>query len=189
MLDWKILAAAFAALLVVSSVMVGGFWVGGDGGGEGNILSGILEKINELLGTSPLTGLMSSSGTESKLVRITLFGDNINLKPESPVNLSLGGTDIRNFDGEMELSEVLVLRVSGLEVSGDANNITIEGFAFGKAVFQGVDFNVEDQGLNVFADNSTLEVSDFSGKVRVFRGSVLLEGNVSMVKGNHKVIV
>jgi hypothetical protein len=181
--------AAFAALLVVSSVMIGGFWGSGDGEGEGNILSGILERINDLLGTSPLTGFMSSSEAESKLVRITLFGDNINLKPDSPVNLSLGGTDIRNFDGEMEVSEVLVLRVSGLEVSGDANNITIEEFAFGKASFSGVDFNVEDQGLNVFADNSTLDVSDFSGKAIIFRGSVLLEGNVSMVKGNNKVIV
>jgi hypothetical protein len=167
--------------------MVGGFW--GSGDGEGNIISGILEKINELLGTSPLTGLMSSSGAESKFVRITISGDSIGLKPDSPVNLSVGGTDIKGFDGEMEVSDNLVLSVSGMEISSDANNISIEGFGFGKATFSGIDFNVEDEGLNVFADNSTLEVSDFSGSVSISRSMVMLEGNVSMVKGNHKVIV
>ena len=96
---------------------------------------------------------------------------------------------MRNFNGEMEVSDSLTLSVSGLEISGSPDNITIDGFSFGKATFQGVDFNVEESGLNVFADNSTLEVSDFSGSVHVSRRMVMLEGNVTMVKGNSKVIV
>ena len=49
MFDWKILAASFAALLVVSSVLVGGFG-----------FTDILGTLSDWMGESPLSGLVTA---------------------------------------------------------------------------------------------------------------------------------
>ncbi len=183
MIDWKIIAASFASLLVVSSVLVGG-------AGSG-ILSDVMNKINEWLGTSPFTGFLSSSKTSEKSVEIFIKGEGLDLSPSSPVNISIDGVGVRNFRGEIGCRESGCRFVSdyGTEIVVDAENVSVDGFEVENAVFEGIDFNVESSGMNTIGKNGTLEVFGFRGRATFSQDSVILKGNVSLVKGNHKDLI
>jgi hypothetical protein len=69
MLDWKVLASAFIALLIVSFILLGSF---GSSGFFPNIISG----IGDLFGSSPFGDIVPSSAT-GKRVTITLYPSNL----------------------------------------------------------------------------------------------------------------
>ncbi len=187
MLDWKILAASFAALLVVSSLLIGGFGKGNGGG----IFSDLIKKVNDWLGTSPFTGFITSSAAGPKTVRIILHGEKIEISPDSPINVTVDSLKVRNFKGSVitDFSTLSFKQPSGTEFSIPLSNFTIKDAKINKAVFTGIGFTVDADDLDVSAQNGTIEISDFSGSISFQKNAVFLDGNVSLVRCNHRNII
>jgi hypothetical protein len=182
MLDWKILAASFAALLVVSSVLVGGFG-----------FSDILEKLSGWMGDSPLGGLVSAPVRNLKSANVTFYPQSFELALESS-SFAAGGAAFTDFSGtciaNLSSDELLFTQKdSDLKVSLPLTEITFEGISLGKLSLEGTDFLVTSNSLDTSGQDATLEVLDFSGRITITSKLVRMEGNVTSVKGNGKEIV
>ncbi len=68
-------------------------------------------------------------------------------------------------------------------------NITIYDIRVDKIFLDETDFSVSSNQLETTGENGTIEIFDFSGKIKFSPDSVELHGNVSMVRGNNKDIV
>ena len=182
MLDWKILAASFAALLVVSSVLVGGFGFGD-----------ILEKLREWLGESPLGGFVSTPSKTPVQVAVIIFPRSFEFSLQDS-SFTSGDTDFQGFTGTIQAnltSDLLTFSPSdtALSITMPLSNTSIGGVSIGKLSLDGVDFSVISNALDTSGENASLEVYDFSGRLTVNRELVRLDGNVTSVKGNGKEIV
>lgn len=182
MFDWKILAASFAALLVVSSVLVGGFG-----------FSDILDKLQEWMGGSPFGGFVTAPVRDSKPVAIIIFPDTFELSVDK-ASFAIGDADFQNFTGTIQAdltSDMLTChqKDTDLKVSLPLSELKIEDVSIGKLYLEDIDFNVISHSLDTHGENSTLEVNDFSGRVTILDELVRLDGNVTAVKGNGKDIV
>jgi hypothetical protein len=182
MLDWKILAASFAALLVVSSVAFGNF-------GIGDFFSGILDKLNQLLGGgSPFTGLFGRAGAGTE-VNVTLYPDSIYFDPSS-VNVTSPAASVHNFGGRLTADlagGVLYLeeKSSKLSVSFPLANATytVEGLSFQKLSLSGTRFQLRSNQSDI-SSQGNLEIQGFAGRARISGGSVVLEGNATKITGD-----
>jgi hypothetical protein len=186
MLDWKILGAAFVALLIASTVLVGG------AGGFG--LTDIFDRIVEWLKSSPFGGFFQTPLAATHEVDIMLYPGTYTLKTGSSINLSVDSTSFMEFNGDIEAdfeSKSLTFKESGTQFSirMPLQNLTIPKIKVSKIFLQSVNFLVSSDQLNTTGENATLEIADFSGELRLGPDSVMLQGNVSMVKGNSKDIV
>jgi hypothetical protein len=186
MLDWKILVAAFAALLIASTVLVGGF------GGFG--LTDIFDNIGDWLKSSPFGGFFEAPVASTHQVGITLKPEIYTLKTSSSINLSIDSIDFVDFNGNIEADfqeKTLIFTEANtpLNIKMPLQNITIHDIRVDKIFLEGTDFSVSSDQLETTGENGTIEIYDFSGEIRFSPDFVGLYGNVSMVKGNNKDIV
>ena len=182
MLDWKILAASFAALLVVSSVLVGGFG-----------FTDILDKLNEWLGGSPFGGFVAAPLRATKPVTVIFFPDYFEL-PVDGVSFRAGDADFEDFTGTLEanLSSKTISFFpgdTGFRVTLPLSDLAIDDVKIGRLSLEDMDFHVISHALDTSGENASLEVYDFSGKLSINQELVRLDGNVTAVKGNGKDIV
>jgi hypothetical protein len=182
MLDWKILAASFAALLVVSSVLVGGFG-----------FADILDSIRDWMGGSPFGGFISPTARATRQASIVIFTEYFEL-PVSGVSFSSGGTDFDGFTGTLRAnlsSGTASLSPSDTEfrVTLPLDEISIDGVDIGRLTLEDIDFHVISNDLDISGENASLEVYDFLGRLSINDELVRLDGNVTSVKGNGKDIV
>lgn len=174
MLDWKILAASFVALLVVSSVLLGGF-------GIGEFFSDLMNKIGEWLGSSPFGGFFSTPTAGTKEIDIVLYPANLSLKPDSSINVSTDAVTLTNFKGEINADfedEVLIFRESGssLTVETPLKRITIPDLQIKRLSFENIRFAVKP---NITGENGSIEIYDFLGRGTITVGTVEFQGNIS----------
>ena len=183
MLDWKILAASFAALLVVSSVLVGGFG-----------FTDLLNDLKEWIGETPFEGFISlpiDSG--SKEAAVTLYPDSFSLDVTGS-DFTANGAEFSGFTGTVAANlenGTVELSQSGSDfaVRMDLTRLVIGSVVIDQLTLEDMSFSVESNSLDTSGDNATLEILGFSGTVTLTRASVELSGNFSSVKGNGKVIV
>ena len=126
MLDWKILAASMVALLVISSLFIGG-------GGVRDSLSSILDKISEYLGTSPFSGFLTSDNNVEavgdKPVSLLLSPDTLTLNSlelentrfhiEPDLSTDEGSLSLVGFQGEA------IATPEGLQLDGTATSLRV----------------------------------------------------------------
>jgi hypothetical protein len=180
MFDWKILAASFAALLVVSSVLVGGF-------GFGDILG----KLKEWLGESPLGGFVTAPVRGSRQAEIVLTGDVLEI-PLEGTDFSIGDAEFRGYTGSIraDFPNDRLEFVSGSgSVAFPYRGLTIGDMSLGSLTLEDSDFHVLSEGLDTSAEGATLEVQGFTGSLSVGDSSITLDGNVTLIRGNGKDIV
>ncbi len=182
MFDWKILAASFAALLVVSSVLVGGFG-----------FTDILDNLNDWLGGSPFGGFVAAPVRATKPVTVILFPEYFEL-PLDGVNFSAGDTGFEDFTGTLRanLSSETVSLSPGdtlFRVTLPLSDLAIDDVKIGRLSLEDTNFHVISHALDTSGENASLEVYDFSGKLSITQELVRLDGNVTAVKGNGKDIV
>src|SRR3989338_1886438 len=173
MLDWKILAAGFVALLFVSSVVVGNF-------GLTDFVTQIVDGIQNIFGPGSFSGLAIAT-VGSKEVDLTLNPLSMTVKLDQPVDVTAGTTVLNNFQGEMELNfvdNVVTFKEgnSKLKVSVPAQKASIERLALKKVSTSGIKFLIKP---NIFSSNGSLELTDFSGRADIDVGSLRLTGNVT----------
>ncbi|UCD07067.1 MAG: hypothetical protein JSW41_04515 [Candidatus Aenigmatarchaeota archaeon] len=186
MLDWKILVAAFAALLIASTVLVGG------AGGFG--LTDIFNKIGEWLKSSPFGGFFQTPVASIHEVDVALKPKTYTLKTSSNINLSIDSINFVDFNGNIEADfqgKTLVFTEANtpLNIKMPLQNITIHDIRVDKIFLDETDFSVSSNQLETTGENGTIEIFDFYGEIRFSPDSVELHGNVSMVRGNNKDIV
>ncbi len=181
MIDWKILAASFAALLVVSSVLVGDF-------GIRDFFSGLVEKITELLGGSPF-GAFSIPGAGHAEIDLNLYPENITFQPDGPVNITSESITIENFQGSVTTGaaqESAVFEESrGFRITMQLNNnITIHGLSIGKLSVPNVKFELTSNQSRIDSESGLIELYNFAGDAVIQRNHIALKGNVSRARGD-----
>ncbi len=182
MLDWKILGASFAALLVVSSVLVGGFG-----------FTDILDTLRDWMGDSPLEGFMTSPIRSSKEASVIIYPQTFELTVNE-ASFSAGDANFTGFSGQImaDLSSgklELHQEDTDLAISLLLTTLTVDDVSMGKLSLDGIEFHVISNSLDTSGQNATLEVSDFSGRVTVTNSTVQMDGKFSSIKGNGKSIV
>jgi hypothetical protein len=188
MLDWKILVAAVAALLVASTVLVGG------SGGLDFGLGDIFGRIGEWLKSSPFGGFFQSPIASTHEVNIILHPRIYTLKTSSNINVTIDPIDLIEFSGDIKADfqeKMLIFKESGtqLNIRMPLHNMTIINIGVDRIVLTETDFVVNSGDLDISGENSTIEITDFLGEIVIDMESVTLNGNVSMVRGNNKDIV
>jgi hypothetical protein len=181
MLDWKILAASFAALLVVSSVLVGGFG-----------FQDILSKINDWMGDSPLSGLVTAPKLGSKQASITFFPKDFELTLDK-ASFTAGAVEFKAFTGTLKANltsdELDLIQEGGFRATLPLTSASIEGIPISKISLEETSFSVTSKSLETSGQGVPLEIVGFSGDVTITSEHIELNGNVTSITGNGKDIV
>lgn len=190
MLDWKILAASVAALLVASTMLVGT----SSAQNLGFDLNDFFKGIEDWLRSSPLGGLFQAPVASVYPVDIILETDHYEFRTGSDTNLTIDSINIINFNGDIIsdfLEKTIVFSQSGteLDISMPLQNLSIDNIGIDKVFLENTRFVVTYNQLDTKGENASIEITDFSGQI-IFRPSfVEMHGNVSMVRGNNKDII
>jgi hypothetical protein len=182
MFDWKILAASFAALLVVSSVLVGG-----------SGFTDIFDRLRDFLGGSPLSGLLTAPVGGSRQASVTITQDTMALALESH-GFKVYEAEFKDFSGTMNVdfgAEALAFSPSGssTQVSFPLKAMALEDIKISSLDLEETDFMVVSDGLETSGKEAGLVIRNFSGSITILEGSVRLSGNFTSIEGNGKVIV
>jgi hypothetical protein len=178
MLEWKILAAAFSALLVVSMVLVGN-------SGIKDMFGGIVGKITDWLGGNPIS--LPGGKPGSNPVTITLYPKNFTLKPEAKLNFSLGESSFENFNGEVSVDFStgkisLQEKGSSFSVSSTIQPFAIQDLKISRLQLKEMKFTVMSQS-NITSENGTLDIQNFQGVFSIGNSTVSFQGNVTKITG------
>jgi hypothetical protein len=179
LLEWKILAAIFAVLIVISGALVGStgikdFFMNSTGG------------LGDWWSEAPFGSFFSTPQKGTTKVTIRLFADNITLDMEAPVNISAGKSSISNFKGLVMFdfkgnSSEFVPSGSDIRLSTELGPTTIRDVRISKLVLKDIGFVITSENTNTTGSGDDVEILDFYGDIHV-TDHVLLDGNVSKVK-------
>jgi hypothetical protein len=181
MLEWKILAAAFSALLVISMLLVGN-------SGVKDLFGGIVGKITDWMGGTPID-LPDLPGGKSgaSQVQLTIYPRNFTLSP-GKLNLTLGESYFESFSGDVLIdfdSQKISLKEKGssFQVSSPIQPLTIQETKLAKLSYQGK-FLLQSSQSNIANENGNLDIQGFSGSFSVQNSSIVLSGNVTKITGD-----
>lgn len=181
MFDWKILAASFAALLVVSSVLVGGFG-----------FSDILGKVNEWMGDSPLEGFVTAPSLSSTPASLTFHPEAFALAVES-TDFSSGDLELTSFTGKIKANltsgELTLIQEGGFRATLPLTETTIPKVSLDSLSLESATFSVTSDSLETSGQDVSLEFTGFSGDVTMAPTHITLDGNFTSIVGNGKEII
>jgi len=177
-LEWKILAAIFAILIVLSSALTLNT-------GLKDFILGLGGNLGDLFRGSPLL----PGDTTAKVtipVEIRLSGDNISLSLDQAVNITYGGSTIENFRGTAVFnlagkSAMLLPAGSDMRISAGPGGMLIKNAKIPQLRLAGVDFSARSEKTNVTESNGDIEIDGFSGDIRA-SDSLVFSGNVTRVR-------
>ena len=181
MLEWKILAAAFSALLVVSMLLVGNT-------GVKDLFGGIVGKLTDWMGGSPIDFPDLPGGKSGvSQVQLTIYPSNFTLSP-GKLNLTFGESYFENYDGDIAIdfiSQKITLKQKGgsFKISSPIQTITIQEVKIPKIDYQGK-FLLQSSQSNIGNENGNLSIQGFSGTFSVQNTSIILSGNVTKITGD-----
>jgi len=178
MLEWKILAAIFAVLIVLSSALVGS-------SGIKDFFLNATGNLGDWMHGSPFGSLFSTPQKGMNHVVIKLMADNVTLIIETPVNVTAGTASILNFKGTVSLdfrknSSTFLPAGSDIRLDTELGGTTMHDVRISKLILKNIDFVVTSEKTNMTASDDSIEIYDFSGEIAV-TDHVLLSGNVSKV--------
>jgi hypothetical protein len=179
MLEWKILAAIFAVLIVLSSALVSNT-------GIKDFFLNATGNLGDWVHGSPFGSLFTTPQKKVNQVAIKLMADNMTFEMETPINITAGKTSISNFKGSVNFnfrknSSTFQPADSDLRFGTELSGTVMKDVKIQKLVLTGIDFTVIGEKTNITASNDNIEIYDFSGDITV-EDRVLLTGNVSRVK-------
>ena len=181
MLEWKILAAAFSALLVISMVLVGN-------SGVKDSFGGIIGKLTDWLGGTPISLPGGIGKPSSSMVSITLYPSNFTLNPDTKLNLTLGDSYFENFNGQVSFdfqANKIYLKEKGssFTVSSPIQDFVMQDFRISRLQLTGMKFTVQSVQSNITNENGNLDIQGFQGVFSAGNSSITLSGNVTKITG------
>lgn len=177
MLDWRILAASFVALVFISGLFITGF-------GIKDFVTDIGEKIGEWTGSSPFGGFFSTTPKKIHQIEIVLYPESIQIASQTPVDISSDSLNLENFQGTINVSfseknvilkeEQTELKVELMLSRMEIDNIKLASFTTGN-----ISFEIKP---DIKTSRGALDMTDFSGTSLLDEKSMTFIGNVSMLK-------
>ncbi|MBI4020139.1 MAG: hypothetical protein HY367_02300 [Candidatus Aenigmarchaeota archaeon] len=177
MLDWRVLAASFVALIVIVIAISGNIRIP-----EG--LSGIIDPLNVI-------GRLPGGGSGGEEIAITFWPEgNHSLKSKEAVTVYSGGAVIYGFNGEITLDApgaaelrqaTVLLKEDGSPLhAAFATNTVIDGLMLGKTGLAGK-ISMASGNWNYTSENGSVTFSSFSGQALISpsSGIITLNGNVT----------
>ncbi len=182
MLDWKIMAASFVSLLLVSSVIFAGT---GQGGG---IFGDILDSLKGWLEQSPFSSVFSSTPAAQKQVHIFLYPGSLTFSPSAPLNMTYDNTVVEHFSGSLTADfneEYLLLQSSAgdMSIKMPLSEAMVTGFQT-SFTSDSLSFTVIGPESNITGTNTSIDIVSFRGILRIHQDSLELQGNATRVRGN-----
>jgi len=183
MLEWKILAAAFSALLVISMVLVGN-------SGVKDLFGGIVGSITDWMGgsTIPIPGGLGKPGSGTNAVSIAFYPPNFTLSPGYRINLTLGESYFQDFNGDVsadfQSGKISLKEKSGFSVSSPIQPLTIPSISISRLQLNDMRFSVLSSQSNIDNENGSLDIQGFSGTFSIQNSSIILSGNVTKITGD-----
>lgn len=180
MLEWKILAAAFSALLIVSIALVGNT-------GVKDLFGDLAGRITDWMGGSPISIPGGKAGTNAVL--IILYPKNFTLKPETKLNLTLGESYFENFNGEVfvdfESGKIsLKEKGSSFSVSSPIQPFAIQDLKISNLQLAGMKFSLQSSQSSINNENGTMNIQGFLGTFSIGNSTITLQGNVTKITGD-----
>ena len=175
MIDWRILAASFTAIILVSSVALGGFGTG--------FFSDILDNIGDWLGTSPFSGFFITPTAKTHAVELTLYPETIELSPDSKINLSTEKSKLMNFKGKMTIdfnSQIIRLEESGTSLIFEIpiEEVEVTNVKLSSLSVDNVSLRVSP---DIVSEKGSAQMQNFYGSVLINLDSLSFKGNVSKI--------
>lgn len=173
MLDWKMLVAGVAALVIVALLVA-------DSGT--NFFSGVLGRIADFLGSSPFGNLFSTP-QETQEAIITLYPENLSLSLDKS-NVTLNSISLSSFTGSMHMdfsAKKATLQETGsqLRISTALEQAKVEGLKIPKLLMENVKLDVSSGKYNISSTSGTLEIVNFIGTADIYPSYIILSGNVT----------
>ena len=180
MLDWKILAASFAALLFVSTLLIGDF-------GIGDFFTTVSEKLGEWLGNSPFSGMFTTTKpvvTGPDTINVRIQPETFVLRPDQPINISFDNREITGFSGTITVNYtdnriIFDESNSDLSMTMPLETIKIEGLAFRKLDITEMQMETEAGEWDFSTENGSIEIHDFFGTGEITPKAIEIKGNIS----------
>jgi hypothetical protein len=180
MLEWKILAAAFSALLVISIVLVGNT-------GVKDMFGGIIGKITDWMGGTQISLPGGLGSGKANAVSVTLYPKNFILTPGYKLNLTLGQSYLESFNGDIifdfDSGQISLRDKSGLSLSSPMQSFAIQNLSLSRLQIKGMKFAVHAQ-TDISSENGTMDIRGFFGTFSVQDSSIALQGNVTKITGD-----
>lgn len=181
LLEWKILAAIFAVLIVLSSALVSNT-------GIKDFFMNTTTGFGDFTEGSPFDWVSSWFSTPEKgsnTVAIKLTVANITLPIEAPANITAGKSSLLNFKGTVDLnfiknSSTFQQAGSDFRFEMEMSETRISGVSIQKIILRGIDFVVTSESINITGTDEKIEIYDFSGDIAI-TDHILLMGNASKV--------
>ncbi|MBU0953672.1 MAG: hypothetical protein KKA90_04635 [Nanoarchaeota archaeon] len=169
MIDWKILAAAFVALLLISGVLISNF--GAQQGEEGAFFGNPGAQLSDWLTNTPFELPFGSSGPGPTIatVTVTLHTPTTTIEPTKTVNIS-GPVSLNGFLGSISFT------------SGDTIELAQKGQPLAVTIPWG-DFFIEHAEIGTFMFDGSfailpnISITDGSFDMRNFEGSITVTGD------------
>lgn len=178
MIDWKILAASFVALLVISSVFIGGF-------GIRDMLSDLLGKVTGYLGASPLDNVFPSSSPSEEgeqAVALLLYKPQLTLTPDAAVTITAGDTVLKGFTGTIDMdfeNQTLTLTSNDLTITFPLREALVESLTLATLDLEDTKFEIPP---DLTTDSGTIHLSSFSGRATITPEGLHLEGSLALLR-------
>lgn len=170
MLDWRILAASFVALIVIVVGLAGNL----------KVPESLADLANpfSFIGSLPLAG-------ESEIVTVTFYPEgSYKIEPQGAVNISAEGLVLSDFRGSITADfaggkVILDEADSSLNLELGMRDVAIDGLRLGKASLAGVRLAVATGNWNYTSANGTVEFTGFLGTGAIGTDSITLNGNAT----------
>lgn len=178
MLDWKLLAAGFVALMFVSSAFVGNF-------GIKDVFGDIIKQIEHLFGSSPFSGFSSKPQTErTKEITITFSPPEMSVAFDDPVDVHFDDTVFTAFTGTIDFlfdEQNIIFKPKGsqLKITVPVQHTIFDKLSFSSLTQNNSTFLIAP---NISTSDGSVELTGFSGKGVVDTTSFTINGTVSTAR-------
>lgn len=181
MLNWKLLVAGVAVILVAGVLVIGG---------EGflALLAGGLGQIGSFLGSSPFGDLFSTARGEANPMVVTIYPPNFTVMVDRPATVLLGETQLDDFKGTVETdfdADTITLTTSGdLAITSPVIDTKITPFTVKQLILEGIKMKVRSGNWDISSENGSIEISHFEGSMLIDQenSSISFLGNVSSIE-------
>lgn len=150
------------------------------------LLSDFFDMIKKWFESSPLGNLFAMPVKRIEVIKLSFYPETFEFNIEDFVNITLGGNEISNFKGNLEIdmeNKRVVLKEAGssLSVKGVVGDVNVRGIKIGSLELKNMKLVLASGNWNETAENGSITIKDFLGDMMLKEGVIELDGNVSKI--------
>ena len=150
------------------------------------LLSDFFDMIKKWFESSPLGNLFSMPVKRVEMIKLSFYPKTFEFNIEDFVNITLGGNEISNFKGNLEIdmgNKTMFLKEAGssLSVKGSVGDVNVKGIKIGSLELNEMKLVLVSGNWNETSENGSIIIKDFLGDIMLKEGVIELDGNVSKI--------